>query len=299
MNISEYKIEIKNLLEYENKLRSFKININNKFLKLYEDKECDEAESFNGLPFHEWDTDDQEEFNDKWSYIGSSVVESLFTSMEWDFGIVSNRKSISRSSLGDCFYYDYRFHEIREYLLECDEVNFFFAMVTLANSLSDRNELGKRIVSMTNQASLSYGLIDVKQKIIEGKSKPKVFIAMSFSEKMEKARSSIQKAIEDAGYMPVLLLDKQYNGQIVPEILYELQNSKFVIADFTENKGNVYYEVGYASALEKEIIASVRKDYLKKVEFDTSQLHHIIWSDENDLKERLYNRIVKTVGPYY
>uniref|UniRef100_A0A4Y8PRP7 Uncharacterized protein n=1 Tax=Paenibacillus athensensis TaxID=1967502 RepID=A0A4Y8PRP7_9BACL len=66
---------------------------------------------------------------------------------------------------------------------------------------------------------------------------------MSFFEKIEKARNSILKAIKDSGYMPILLLDKQYNGQIVPEILYELKNCKFVVADFTENKGNIYFEV--------------------------------------------------------
>ena len=299
MNLRDYKYEIENIDRYEEKLNSFKININNQLLRFKEDKECAEAGAYNGIPLYEWDPEDQEEFIDNWAFVGSSIVENLFTAMEWDFGMVSQNKKITRSDvMGDIYYFDYQFYDIEKYLLDCDNVDFFYAMVILANSLSDRYELGKRIISMTNQALLLNGLRDIQQQIIKGKLKPKVFIAMSFSNSMRSAGNNIEKAISDAGYEPILLLDKQYNGQIVPEIIYEIKSCQFVVADFTENKSNVYYEVGYATALGKEVIVTVKKDHLKKVSFDTNQLHHVVWNDEDDLKDRLYNRIVKTVGAY-
>ena len=68
---------------------------------------------------------------------------------------------------------------------------------------------------------------------------PQAFIAMWFDSSMNKARNVISQAISDCGYLPVLIDEKEYNSFIVPEILYEIENSRFIVADFTGNRGGV------------------------------------------------------------
>jgi hypothetical protein len=78
---------------------------------------------------------------------------------------------------------------------------------------------------------------------------PQAFIAMWFSSEMDRARDSIKKAVYDAGYVPVIIDEKEHNNQIVPEMLYEIQRSAFLIADLTGHRNGVYYEAGYAHGL--------------------------------------------------
>jgi len=125
---------------------------------------------------------------------------------------------------------------------------------------------------------------------------PQAFIAMRFSDEMNDARDSIKKAILDSGYIPIIIDEKEHNNQIVPEIFYEIQKSKFLIADLTHHRNGVYYEAGYAQGLGKEVILTCRKDEFKERHFDVAQISTIDWSDENDLYTRLLRRIEATVG---
>ena len=124
---------------------------------------------------------------------------------------------------------------------------------------------------------------------------PQAFIAMWFDSSMTKARNVIRQAITDCGYLPVVIDEKEYNSFIVPEILYEIENSSFIIADFTGDRGGVYYEAGYAKGLRKEVIMTC-KDGAFDPHFDTKQINHIVWRTENELYERLKKRINATIG---
>jgi hypothetical protein len=126
--------------------------------------------------------------------------------------------------------------------------------------------------------------------------RPQAFIAMWFSSETDRARESIKKAVYDAGYIPVIIDEKEHNNQIVPEILYEIQRSKFLIADLTGHRNGVYYEAGYAQGLGKEIILTCGEKAFNERHFDVSQISTIKWQDENDLYERLLKRIEATIG---
>lgn len=125
---------------------------------------------------------------------------------------------------------------------------------------------------------------------------PQAFIAMWFSSEMESARTIIIKAIIDSGYDPVIIDAKEHNNQIVPEIFYEIQRSKFIIADLTGHRNGVYYEAGYAQALGKEVILSCRKDAFEERHFDVAQKNIICWVNEEELYIRLLKRIEATAG---
>lgn len=87
-----------------------------------------------------------------------------------------------------------------------------------------------------------------------------VFVTMSFSDKMKKARKQISEAIQECGFIPVLIDIKEHNNQIVPEIYKEIESCTFVIADLSGQRGGVYYEAGYAVGKDKQVILTCKKD---------------------------------------
>ena len=128
---------------------------------------------------------------------------------------------------------------------------------------------------------------------------PQAFIAMWFDSNgtMDLARNKIKEAIITSGYAPVIIDEKQHNNQIVPEIFYEIKQSTFIVADLTKHRNGVYYEAGYAQALDKEVIVTCRKDEFtaRKVHFDIAQKNAIVWKNEDELYDKLLKRIEVTV----
>lgn len=122
-----------------------------------------------------------------------------------------------------------------------------------------------------------------------------VFVAMHFADELLSARDEILRAIESAGFSPIIIDMKEHNNQIVPEILFEIRNSRFVVADFTNQRGGVYYEAGYAEGLGIPVIAMCRKDDFGNVHFDLKQKNTILWETPEEIAERLEKRIRATL----
>jgi hypothetical protein len=126
----------------------------------------------------------------------------------------------------------------------------------------------------------------------------KVFVAMSFCDDMKPLYlEGIAPAIEeDCGYQPVRIDNKEFVGDVVDEILAEIRESRFVVADVTGQRAGVYYEAGFALGLGLPVVWSCRENEIDKVHFDTRQQNHIVWNDAKQLRERLANRIRAVIG---
>ena len=111
-------------------------------------------------------------------------------------------------------------------------------------------------------------------------------------------QNAIAPAIEDAGYTPYRVDEDNHNNMIDNQIIAQIRQSHFIIADFTSEidkpRGGVYYEAGFAHGLGKEVIWTCRADVIDHIHFDTRQYNHIIWN-ENDLKA-LYDGIYNSIG---
>lgn len=124
---------------------------------------------------------------------------------------------------------------------------------------------------------------------------------MSFSEETDTIRKAFRQAIQESGYTARVIDEKEHNNQIVPEIFFEIERSKFVVVDVTYPNYGAYYEAGYAQALGKQVIICCRKsefeskDRQKRPHFDISQKSMVVWQDESDLVTRLKKRIEATV----
>ena len=69
----------------------------------------------------------------------------------------------------------------------------------------------------------------------------------------------IEPAVRAAGYEPLRIDAKQHNGKIDDEIMASIRASRFVVSDFTGNRGGVYYEAGFAHGLGLPVIFMCRE----------------------------------------
>lgn len=125
------------------------------------------------------------------------------------------------------------------------------------------------------------------------------FIAMAFRAETKEISDAFQQAIRECGYVARRIDEKEHNNQIVPEIFFEIRRSKFVVVDVTCPNYGAYYEAGFAEALGKQVIVCCRADVFgsdKRPHFDIAQKSTVVWSDSNDLIERLKRRIEATIG---
>jgi nucleoside 2-deoxyribosyltransferase len=127
------------------------------------------------------------------------------------------------------------------------------------------------------------------------------FCAMWFSESVLPIWiKAIEPAIRDAGYDPKRIDSHQHNNRIDDEIIAMLRRSKFVVADFTGQRGGVYFEAGFALGLGLQVIWTCKKSELdeNKIHFDTRQYNFVTWEDGKleDFKIALQNRIEATIG---
>ena len=123
---------------------------------------------------------------------------------------------------------------------------------------------------------------------------------MSFNEETDIIRKAFKAGIEGAGYSPMAIDEKEHNNQIVPEILFEIDNSRFLVMDATYPNNGAYYEAGYALGKGKQVIICCRKDSFNdesknRPHFDIAQKSMIIWETEDELVEKLKKRINATI----
>jgi len=121
-----------------------------------------------------------------------------------------------------------------------------------------------------------------------------VFVAMWFDEQMDLCwKNAIEPAIKELGLGPLRIDFIEHSDRTDERIMIEIRRSRIVVADFTGNRGGVYFEAGYALGLRIPVVWTCRKDYFEgnPPHFDTRQYNHILWINEDDLRKRLKDRV--------
>jgi hypothetical protein len=137
---------------------------------------------------------------------------------------------------------------------------------------------------------------------VEAIQKPNVdskqaFIAMWFDDQMDAAYvQGIAGVEQDTGFKPLPINRKQFNDKICDQIIAEIRRSRFLIADVTGHRQGVYFEAGFAMGLGLSVIWTCRKDQIDECHFDTRQYNHITWETPEELREKLKDRILATIG---
>lgn len=136
-----------------------------------------------------------------------------------------------------------------------------------------------------------YSRIDVLQKnTAYGRN---VLVAMKFGDDTKLLREAIRKGITEAGYIAIFIDEVQHNDFITPELLKYIRDSKFVVVDLTHQNNGAYFEEGYAMGIGKPVIQLCKQD--TKLHFDIAQKNTIIWENEDQIPEKLANRIKATI----
>ncbi len=174
----------------------------------------------------------------------------------------------------------------KEYI---QEVNYMLGFLRHQHYIDTNEFVGSNLHSIV-LAPEGYARVDELQK--NTSSGRNVLVAMSFHE-TQKRREMIRKGISDAGYNAVFIDEVQHNNLITPELLKYIKDSKFVVADLTDENNGAYFEEGYAMGLGKTVIQLCRHDV--RLHFDIAQKNTIMWEREEDIPERLTKRIEATI----
>lgn len=80
------------------------------------------------------------------------------------------------------------------------------------------------------------------------------FVAMPFHRSYDPIYQVIRDCVKTASYRSVRVDEQAFNKSIVAKIFEEIHKAKLVIVLATDQNPNVFYECGYAVALNKEVI---------------------------------------------
>jgi len=179
------------------------------------------------------------------------------------------------------------------YCANHEEFNFFLGMLQARRMIDNfSGPSGETTSSLTGD-----GWSHVDQLRKSNVESLKVFVAMSFAADVSAAfTDAIKPAVEACGYRPLRIDNKDYLGGIFDEIVAEVRESRFVVADLTGQRQGVYYEAGYALGLGLPVVLTCRKDDLKNVHFDAKHMNILVWKNPLKLVKPLQDRIRAVIG---
>jgi hypothetical protein len=165
----------------------------------------------------------------------------------------------------------------REYLLQLNlrgqELKVMVNEVPVMEHLLPRPLEGRQvglIAAGTDEITFS------RFEMVSGK--PKAFVVMQFAEPYDTFyRDVIQSQAEAAGYDVFRIDEKAGPGIIFQDIQREIEQSEIVIAEITPANPNVFYELGYAHALQKPTILLARRE--SQLPFDVRSYRVVFYND--------------------
>lgn len=121
------------------------------------------------------------------------------------------------------------------------------------------------------------------------------FIIMAFSELSPNSlplvdiHSAIKRGCDAMSVKAHRADEVEHSGSITSLILDHIKTHRFLICDLTHERPNVYYEVGYAHGMQKEVILTAQKG--TEVHFDVGAQNVILYSSATELEERIARRL--------
>jgi hypothetical protein len=126
-----------------------------------------------------------------------------------------------------------------------------------------------------------------------------VFVIISFSDEghLLDAYDTFVRVCDKRG-LKAYKVDDHLDAQrrIIPSIIEGIRRSAFVIADVSELKPNVLWELGYAQALSKDVITTAKEG--TTLPFDIADVPTQFWDSQRCLSEKLEQSIDRLIGTY-
>jgi hypothetical protein len=165
---------------------------------------------------------------------------------------------------------------------------------SIAPVMTAQGEIFTRHARAIHQNALAQQLVSARAVAQQDEVNAEIvaFVAMSFREEEEPALVDYFRAMQRAAdradrairLTRIDLLEGDY--EISQKIMDEIDGCSILVADFTLNPRNVYFELGYCRALRgKQIIQTARKDTV--LEFDVRNWRTLFYKNATELEEKL------------
>jgi nucleoside 2-deoxyribosyltransferase len=116
--------------------------------------------------------------------------------------------------------------------------------------------------------------------------KPFIFVVMPFDKSfIDVYELGILSASIEAGAFAERLDKQIYTENMLQRIYHQISTADLIIADMTGQNPNVFYEVGYAHALDKKVILITKN--VNDIPFDFKHYPHIVYENVTTLKTEL------------
>lgn len=131
----------------------------------------------------------------------------------------------------------------------------------------------------------------MNQNMEENANRPFVFVLMPFHNKFRDIyRAGIKPACENVGAHCERADEQISTESILWRVYSQIARADVIVAEMTGRNPNVFYEVGYAHALNRQVILLTKN--AEDIPFDLKDYPHIIYRGRIDtLKVELENRI--------
>jgi nucleoside 2-deoxyribosyltransferase len=105
----------------------------------------------------------------------------------------------------------------------------------------------------------------------------------------EDVLEAIRRGCEEVSVVAHRCDEIEHSGPVTQLMLDEIRKRRFLICDVTHERPNLYYEVGYAHGLGKEVILTAQND--TRIHFDIANYNVIFYSSATELQKRLVKRL--------
>jgi len=112
-----------------------------------------------------------------------------------------------------------------------------------------------------------------------------IFVLTPFNDRFYDEFKIIKATCENLGFKCIRGDEKEFKGDIFPEMLRYMAKSRIIIANINGRNPNVLYELGVAQAMDKSVILVSKEP--KDLPIDIQSQRFLIYSDSDALKESL------------
>jgi nucleoside 2-deoxyribosyltransferase len=122
-----------------------------------------------------------------------------------------------------------------------------------------------------------------------------VFVIMPFAEAFDDVYElGIKASVEALGWECQRADEMIHNRDIMCQVCQGIRQARFIIADLTDRNANVFYELGMAHALEKDVILLAQD--VGDVPFDLRQMNIVEYATTLPLRQRLTETLGTLMG---
>jgi len=137
-----------------------------------------------------------------------------------------------------------------------------------------------------NVGRLAADVLSLAERIVMPRT---VFPILPFTPEYRDVNTSYRDVCTELSFEFGGLLDSETTERIIPRILEGIRRAALLIADVSEMRPNVFYELGFAQGLGKQVILTAKRGIT--LPFDLTDVPVIYWDTQEDLKNKLKKRL--------